>query len=210
MASVLRIAAAFINVGVVFAVDGTDHCVCSGPCPRYGKWQCHFANGTIDEKYEYGNRKGCEQNCHSDAQVLGVGKIPTPHDIICDFYNSTSMRDGLENAICRRVPAGPWNLGTKVCSSMITRVWNHDASDEHCPGFPEPWHPFKPIDDAMHKIWCWGLGKMKNEEPAIAAEVCNTTSRIKTAVCDGFVYIVWKHLEHDCNVTELEDSEIVV
>jgi CubicO group peptidase (beta-lactamase class C family) len=52
------------------ALAGTDHCTCSGPCPDYGKWTCRYANGTIDEKYKYGDKADCKAACHSSGLSL--------------------------------------------------------------------------------------------------------------------------------------------
>lgn len=48
------------------AIETTDHCVCTGPCPQYGKWVCHYGNGTVDHKYKYGSEADCIAACHSE------------------------------------------------------------------------------------------------------------------------------------------------
>lgn len=58
----------FIESGIDMQfVNDKDHCECSGPCPKYGKWTCHYANGTIDPKYKYGDKEDCVANCHSGS-----------------------------------------------------------------------------------------------------------------------------------------------
>lgn len=58
------------TAGTGSSIVASDHCECTGPCPDYGKWVCHYANGTVDQKYKYGDRADCVASCHSSASLM--------------------------------------------------------------------------------------------------------------------------------------------
>merc|ERR1712187_552629 len=120
-------------------------------------------------------------------------------DLICKFYNDTAIEDKFKSAVCTRMTSH--NLTDKACEFAFKHMWQHEASEEHCPGFPAPWEPFKWIHDALHKIWCFGLEREKDIEPDIEKEVCDEKSKVEKWACDESVEHVWKHLLDECNIT---------
>jgi hypothetical protein len=52
-------AASYLGVSI-------DHCTCA----HQTLCTCHYANGTINEKYKWGNLAECQASCHSSAARL--------------------------------------------------------------------------------------------------------------------------------------------